>query len=208
MAKFQVTIDSTQRPLIEGLTNVLAQLKGRDAEFASSLIQNFYRFGKLSEKQLPWVTTLTERVTKPAAAPVAAETVSVAAINALFDKAAIKLKRVKVKLATETSPVVFARAGAMSKYCGQILITDGGPFGDNLYFGRIDINGEFFPTRNADDSVKGLIREFADNPSDTAGKYGRLTGGCSFCNKPLKDERSTSVGYGPICAENFGLKWG
>lgn len=207
MAKFQVQIDATQRPMIEGLSNVLNSLTGRDQEFASSLIQNFYRFGRLSEKQLPWVTTLTERVTKPAPI-VAAETVSVAAINALFDKAAIKLKRVKVKLATENSPVVFARAGAMSKYSGQIMITDGGPFGDNVYFGRIDTNGEFFPTRNADDSVKGLIREFADNPSDTAGKYGRLTGGCSFCNKPLKDERSTSVGYGPVCAENFGLNWG
>lgn len=207
MAKFQVQIDATQRPMIEGLSNVLNSLTGRDQEFASSLIQNFYRFGRLSEKQLPWVTTLTERVTKPAPV-VAAETVSVAAINALFDKAAIKLKRVKVKLATENSPVVFARAGAMSKYSGQIMITDGGPFGDNVYFGRIDTNGEFFPTRNADDSVKGLIREFADNPSDTAGKYGRLTGGCSFCNKPLKDERSTSVGYGPVCAENFGLNWG
>ena len=31
---------------------------------------------------------------------------------------------------------------------------------------------------------------------------------CCFCNRALEDERSTAVGYGPICAGHFGLAWG
>src|SRR6185436_1560785 len=38
--------------------------------------------------------------------------------------------------------------------------------------------------------------------------HGHTTGNCSFCARDLTDPRSTSVGYGPICAQHFGLPWG
>jgi hypothetical protein len=37
---------------------------------------------------------------------------------------------------------------------------------------------------------------------------GHATSTCSFCQRLLSDERSLAMGYGPICAQNFGLPWG
>ena len=204
-----VQLNSVQQTQVEALSSVLGKLSNSDGNFASSLIQNFYRYGSLSPKQLTWVDTLHQRATQPVAAPVAQIQVNFQKIQDLFDLAAKKLRRVKVKLQTaQGQPVAFARAGANSKYVGQILITDGGPFGNNKFFGRVDVTGEFFATRSATQEVCDLVKEFADDPSATAGRYGRLTGGCSFCNHGLKDDRSVQVGYGPVCARNFGLAWG
>jgi hypothetical protein len=47
-----------------------------------------------------------------------------------------------------------------------------------------------------------------DCPQEAANSYGRLTGRCCFCGLPLKDERSLGVGYGAVCASNYGLPWG
>lgn len=44
--------------------------------------------------------------------------------------------------------------------------------------------------------------------AEEAAKFGRLTGSCVFCSRRLTDERSATVGYGPVCAERVGLPWG
>lgn len=204
-----IKLDAQQQPAVESLQAVQNKLGQRDQEFAGSLISNFFRWGRLSDKQMPWVDTLIQRATAPKPEPKATATVSFQNIQELFDRASQKLRRVKVRLQDSNgTPVVFARAGVRSKYAGQIMITDGGPFGNNRYFGRIATDGSLFATRAADAGVLGLVQDFAQDPANTAGKYGRLTGGCSFCTKPLKDDRSLQVGYGPVCAKHFGLAWG
>jgi hypothetical protein len=204
-----VVIDATQKVAVDALVAILDKLGQSDRTFASSMIAGFNRFGKLSDKQLPWVDKLTQRAVAPKPAPVAYVTVDFKAIQDLFDVASKNMKRIKVRLQTVAGqPVVFNRAGAMSKYAGQIMITDGMPFGQNKFFGRVDVTGEFFATRSATQEVCELVKEFSENPAETAGRYGRLTGGCSFCSHGLKDERSTQVGYGPVCAKRFGLVWG
>lgn len=128
----------------------------------------------------------------------------------LFEQAiSHKLKYPKIRLQTpDNSPVVLSRAGAKSKYFGQIMVTDGGPFGSNRYYGRIDSNGLFFATDSANSAITSLLFRLSQNPADVASEYGRLTGNCCFCSLSLKDARSTAVGYGPVCAEHFGLEWG
>lgn len=202
-----VQLDAAQEPQVQALRAVQDQLAPRDQEFAGSLIQNFYRTGRLSERQWPWVETLIQRVNQPQ--PVAQEMLNFAPIQALFDRAQQRLKRVRVRLQTaDGTPVVLGRAGAASRYAGQVMITDGLPYGQNRFFGRIDTNGDLFPAPKATAPVLALVREFAADPAATAARYGQLTGGCSFCNHGLKDQRSTQVGYGPVCAKNFGLNWG
>jgi hypothetical protein len=202
-------VNTVQQVQVEALKSVVEQLTKSDASFASSLVANFARWGNLSDKQMHWVETLIQRATAPKPAPTAAVTVSFQPIQDLFDKAAQKLKRIKVKLQdADGTPVVFSRAGAASKYAGQIMITDGRPFGENKFFGRIDTDGSFYATRAAGAGVMALVQDFACDPAGTAGKYGRLTGGCSFCKQGLTDERSLKVGYGPVCAKHFGLAWG
>jgi hypothetical protein len=141
---------------------------------------------------------------------VAMQRLAVQGVYALFEQAiAHKLQYPKIRLQTVTqTPVVLSRAGKMSKYTGQIMVTDGGPFGANRYFGRIDLDGVFHATDSADVPVFHLLQRLSENPADVASEYGKLTGNCCFCQLGLKDARSTAVGYGPVCADHFGLPWG
>lgn len=44
--------------------------------------------------------------------------------------------------------------------------------------------------------------------AEEAARFGHAHGCCLFCLRNLTDERSTEVGYGPVCAEKNGLPWG
>ena len=76
------------------------------------------------------------------------------------------------------------------------------------YFGRVTRAGVWEPSRGAPEGLGAKLRAFAADPAGQAAEYGRLHGSCCFCNRTLTDERSTAVGYGPDCAENYGLPWG
>lgn len=209
MNRKPVQKDQSQFPVLMKLSSLKEKIAARDLEFARSLVTNFNKYGRLSDRQMYFVEQIIARAEAPVQAAPAAVQLSVAAIQAMFEKAAQKLRRVKISLKDSSGQkVVFKKAGPMSKYAGQIMITDGGPFGAALFFGRIDTEGNFMATSRATDSVKTLVQEFAVNPEDVAGKYGRLTGACCFCSKSLDDQRSLAVGYGPVCAKHFGLKWG
>jgi hypothetical protein len=143
------------------------------------------------------------------------EQVNAAGVFALFSHAiAQKLKYPKIRLIADYqgqsfgTDVVLARAGDKSHYTGQIMVTDGRPFGSNLYFGRIDEQGVFHATDAAHGCIFDLLRRLSENPAKVASEYGKLTGNCCFCSRRLDDPRSTAVGYGPVCAEKFGVAWG
>lgn len=128
---------------------------------------------------------------------------------ALFEQAiANTLKYPKIRLqTTHGNAVVLSRAGAKSKYTGQIMITDGRPYGQNTYYGRIDTHGTFHASAQSNSDITALLSRLASNPVDAARNYGRLTGNCCFCDMKLTDARSTANGYGPVCAKRFGLQW-
>lgn len=131
-------------------------------------------------------------------------------IFALFETAiSHRLKYPKIRLqTTDGQTVVLKLAGSRSKYQGQVQLTDDRPFDVNTYFGRIDTNGTFHETSAVTPAVRSLLVRLASNPAETAAEYGKLTGNCCFCDLRLTDARSTAVGYGPICADHFGLPWG
>jgi hypothetical protein len=54
--------------------------------------------------------------------------------------------------------------------------------------------------------IAHLLKVAAD-PARAAREYAALMGCCSFCGLPLTDAGSVRVGYGPICAGNWGLPW-
>ena len=95
--------------------------------------------------------------------------------------------------------------GAKSKYTGQVQITDGNRYPNNLYYGRIDKTGGFSPYRECTDEVVEHLREFEKNPERYAVEYGKRTGICVFCNADLTDEVSVAVGYGPICEKVWSM---
>lgn len=112
----------------------------------------------------------------------------------------------------DRSPLRVTIAGERSRTPGYLMLTDGRPFGENTYYGRISPRGVLEWGRDATEERRGqlapLLARLAAEPAKVAAEYGHLTGQCCFCARVLNDERSTAVGYGPICAEKFGLPWG
>lgn len=102
-------------------------------------------------------------------------------------------------------------AGSQSRTPGFLMLTDGRPFGENCFYGRISPEGVLELGRDAGprrDELVPLLSRLACEPAKVAAEYGHLTGNCCFCSKQLADERSIAVGYGKICAKKFGLPWG
>lgn len=122
----------------------------------------------------------------------------------MFTSAVSTLKRPAIRLADAAGTRLhLSLAGAASKNAGYIYVKSG----DN-YYGKISPEGLFFPTAACPSTVEPHLKAFAENPEAVAAQYGSLTGDCCFCGRKLTDDRSTHVGYGPVCADKFGLSWG
>jgi hypothetical protein len=191
--------DSQQ--LCDGLRAVLPQLSERDQTFAASLMAKAQQYGTLTEKQACWVLDLTQRATQPKAAPVQ---VDLSGVRKMFAAAKGQLKHPKIRLKAGTQPVVLSLAGQRSKYTGQVMVTDGGPFGDNLWFGRVE-GDSFHASRHVTQDVTQLLQSLSDDPVAILGTYGRMTGACSLCGRDLTDDESVQRGVGPVCLKKWGL---
>jgi hypothetical protein len=196
---------------VASLTDALPRLSGGDQAFAVDLITSFSRRRSLSDKQWLWVDKLTQRATNPAADQPATEAVGdFNGVMALFQRAKQKLRYPKIVLQIDHQPVHLSLAGPRSKHEGQVQVTDGGSYGNNVWFGRVDAAGNWTQSRSITEedvrAVRRLLQEFSKDPAGVAKKHGALTGRCCFCNTKLTDEHSTAVGFGPTCAKNYGLE--
>lgn len=156
--------------------------------------------------------------TKPAK-PAATTVGDVTGILALFDRAKQHLKFPAIWLGVPALGDFAVRinvAGATASVPGSltVLTEKRDVDGKRAYLGRITLDGAFRPSTKAGpyaaaiSHVAARLRDLAADPARVAGEHGRLHGRCCFCRLPLKDERSTAVGYGETCAGHFGLPWG
>ena len=176
------------------------------SEFACDLVRKGRQHG-LSEKQAAWVHILVVEADTPREerAPVA----TLPRVRALIDKAAETLKFPKVNFTLEDgSRLRLSRAGARSRTPGVINLTDGRPYGENVWYGKVDLDGNLHAGRSMTDEVLRFLSEFDADPAACATAYGHRTGACCFCSRELTDSRSVAVGYGPVCAGKYGLPWG
>lgn len=137
-------------------------------------------------------------------------TVSVEGIVAMFAAARQHLQYPKIRLLTSTGEhIVTSIAGDRARFPGSVnILSDKDPYtGERSFYGRIHLDGRL-DLRTGGTAVRDVIERFAGDPETVAKEYGKLTGNCCFCGRSLEDERSTSVGYGPICAGRYGLEWG
>lgn len=194
---------------VMALELVLEKVEPKDREFAKSLISQYARKKMLSPRQAPWVQTLLSRAMGEAtvAAP-AAQVGSFSAVYALFEKAREKLKFPKIRLMVNGDQVVLALSGKNSKQPNVINVTDGRPFGQNIWYGRVAADGAWTKPRvemvNMS-AVEAILKKLGEDPVQVAREYGKLTGACCFCQLPLTDPQSVAAGFGETCAKNFGL---
>lgn len=201
------------------LQSLLPVLKSGDAKFAADLIASYKKYGGLTPKQEPWIVKLIARAEAPApvfsaplAAPAAVSVGGFEGVVALFLKAKEHLKFPKVRLSLDGKAVVLSLNGPKSKNPGHITVNGEGQYPNRTFYGRVSPEGQFF-AGHIDPAVKSalvvLLTQFASHPARVAKEHGKLTGNCCFCNKVLglgEDKRSVLVGFGPVCAEHYGLK--
>lgn len=83
--------------------------------------------------------------------------------------------------------------------------------GPKYWYGTILSDGVFVPKGAkmfSTEAVAHAIQQFMEQPAAKAAEYGKLHGKCCFCNKDLTDKMSIKVGYGPVCAQHYGLPYG
>lgn len=178
------------------------------SHFASDLVRRADGWG-LSAKQWAWVHKLATDASRPQP-PSVPVTLNLRRIVEMMDLAAAAQKRLPtIRLeTTHGQPVVLKRAGERSRDPGSINVTDGRPFGDNKWYGRIDRDGDFHASRQCRVEHAELLTQLAQNPESVATQHGIATGTCCFCSRLLSTRESRVVGYGPICAARYGLPWG
>lgn len=166
-------------------------------------------------------------VVKVAQAPQAtAQVGELGGVLALFAKAKTHLRWPAIvlsvpELETDTEigfAVRLTVAGPKAKAPGSLTVCENDRNTTNDYgeparewLGRVTVDGTYQPARAANgraDAIARRLGELAANPAKVAAEHGRLTGRCCFCNLKLSDERSTAAGYGPTCADHFGVAWG
>lgn len=214
-----VRVNETNLPevvadLEKGLMN---ELEGRDRSFINDLINGKWgyhaRNGKLSEKQIHWVEVLYKKALGiTPEAPKAENVGDLQGLVSLFTLAKQNLKYPKIVLEAKGYPLKLALAGPNSKYKGSIIITDGGPYGSNKWYGAVTPEGVWNPSKQVTEELRAIISRtlnaFSHDAKHAAMTYGHMSSNCCFCNKQLDTTESVEAGYGPVCADKWGLPWG
>lgn len=95
---------------------------------------------------------------------------------------------------------------AYTRYPNTYHITD--PLNEGAYIGRLESTGAVVVSAERLARYQNTLAELEKDPVAAAVAYGHAMGNCAFCTRPLTDDRSIVVGYGPVCAQKYGLPWG
>ena len=142
----------------------------------------------------------------PQARPTTAQVGDLTALLALFDRASRNLKWPKVVL--EGVRVTRKQDGTLKVTGTEKRWNERFGKDDYVWYGTVALDGTYAPSRAAPAGVVDQLKALAANPANEAGRLGRLHGNCVFCAHDLSHDNSTTVGYGPVCADNYGLPWG
>lgn len=206
----------TTREQVARLRVLLPRLAPRNREFAESLCRQYETRGTLSANQLFWVGRLITRAEQqdPGQSPAPVMQVgNLEGLRTLFDRAARHLRRPFIILSVPNRDAVrITPAMPTGTFAGSLMVASvNRRYGRRTTYGRVT-DGVFHPFRTCTPDVAQTIGQrlaaLSNNPAGVAAEYGHMHGHCCFCRHPLSDERSTSVGYGPICAGHYGLPWG
>ena len=126
----------------------------------------------------------------------------------MMQLASLSLKYPKIKMKVGDFPVKLTIAGNNAKHPGTVNITDGGPYGVGRFYGRILRDGTWAINTGTPKEVIAAVALLGADPEHAMSHYGKLAGSCCFCSKDLSTDNSLEVGYGPVCAAKYGLKWG
>jgi len=114
----------------------------------------------------------------------------------------------KVRLSIgDDMPLVLSVAGERARNPGVVNMTDGCAYGDNIFYGKITLDGTFQPSqasRSLDRAVKtsmwALMSRMRDGEAEAVfAEFGKRFGVCAICGRELTNAESVARGIGPIC---------
>ena len=204
----ELSFETPFRNLVEVVAVLRTHRDASDTDsFVGSLIRAIGRIAGPSPKQAAWahkvaVDLITPRQQRQL-------DVELLPVLQMLQRAADAQKRLpRIVLTRDDVTVQLTLAGDKSRQPGTVNVMTPGAYGENTWFGRIDLDGRFSPSRSCTPLVEQLLRDLAADPAKVAGQHGVATGNCCFCRRDLSDARSRSVGYGEVCAGKYGLPWG
>jgi hypothetical protein len=188
---------------MQHLMDVSEKLTPKDQEFASDLMQTFTNTGGLSSRQWEWVKKLADRVS--GMEPIYGD---FDAIRVMFMMAGEHIKIPKIRLLAESGRYVQLNFYPDTKTI-KVYVDGWQGHGSRKFAGVIE--KEVIKPFNSDrmtEEVKTVIQELSLDPAGVAKAMAAKLGCCSFCGSRLSDDESKRRGYGPTCAEHFGLPHG
>lgn len=184
-----------------------------DKRFASSLVGQWRAKRRLSQLQQLHVDKLLDKALNPPAeqpkpmAQIAATNMNLVKLHELFDKAKsnhIVVPRLHMQM-TDGKRFTVSAAPMTGKNPGAIYVQLA-----DKYYGKVTRDGRFevpnYVTRC--EELERRVAEVGENPSEAGRVHGHKLRWCMFCARELKTVDSLYYGYGPVCADKWGLEWG
>lgn len=203
---FQLRFASGVWSTRESNGNAFAQGKAQVCRDMANYVQTHNGFG--SARQKAYAQKLIEWAQQPATTQTLNATVSpvaTASIMRLFNTArAAGLRKPKITVTINGVKLIISLASITGRHPGNLYVTNY----QRSYLGRIQEDGVFLPSAECPRTAIDAVRAFGDDPIRHAAAYGQRTSNCCFCRLTLTDGRSLAMGYGPVCASNWGLPWG
>jgi len=191
---------------LESLLHTHDFKKAGDAAYSlvSQYIKKGQHDGSLTQPQWNFVASLVQQATAPAPKLDTESVGDFAGVIELFKSANLKYPKITIG---SIGPVVqLSMAGAKAKKPGTINVTDGKPYGQNIWYGRVNADGTWEKSFKATDEIGEILKGLSEDPAGFASAHGDKHGSCCFCNKTLTHPNSVTAGFGPVCADNWGLK--
>lgn len=176
--------------------------RGGTFTFPRSILEGLETYGKVTDAQMATVEKLMARdgerakerqVERVAAAP----SVETSKIEEAFDAArdnSIKWPALRLFQGGYTFTFKPAR-----KHPGTLYVTVNG----DEYVGKV-VAGKLLCTRECPQDQQDQIVVAMNDPEQAATAYGKRTGECGCCGRPLTNGESIDRGIGPVCAEKYG----
>ncbi len=184
------------------------------SNFLRDVCVGFDSYGTLSPNQEAAVRrAMASTASAGPATPAPTTTANLGSIVDMMRRASTTLKNPKVLCAADEQQFRLTVAGEGARAPGTVNVCSADrAFEDRSWFGRILADGRFEPARNADPATTARVGRaltcLAADPEAAAKAYGQRFGACCFCARELTDKASIEAGYGPICAEKYGLAHG
>lgn len=186
-------ITGTTTEDLKGLADWLAEQTW--SEFAVSLADQYRRKGTLSEKQVASAKSMRTKVEKRQAERKAQDEAAAKRTDGLdlsnLPSGLYAVPEGDTRLKVKIDNV------EKGKWEGFVFVKDANPYGSQKRYG-MQRPGTFYRGE-----IEEALKAIVENPLEAIKAYGRLTGTCGRCSRPLTDETSVAEGIGPICANSF-----